>query len=132
MRSVGAWKMDSARGLAFGLLGQNTGNRKGDPVADSGKVDEAFWKRADAYIHLANAQADHATPNEVNGSQMYAAARFSAFVVTSEAPSLESLKGAKAQALEYFTAQFRKMLEDNLDDHIAHYDRYFARKGKPG
>ena len=97
-------------------------------MAESGKVDEGFWKRADAYIHLANSQADEATPNEVNGSQMYAAARYGAFVVTSEAPDLESLKAAKAQALEYFTAQFRKMLEDNLDDHIANYDQHFGRR----
>jgi len=94
-------------------------------------VDEEFWKRADAYIQLANGQSDLANFGEVNASFTYACARFNAFVITSEAPSVEALKDAKARALEHFTAEFRKMLEDNLDDHIAHYGQYFARKGKP-
>jgi hypothetical protein len=91
-------------------------------------VDEQFWKRADAYINLANEQSDHAKRGEVNASFTYACARFNAFTITSEAPSAQALRDAKAKALDHFTAEFRKMLEDNLDDHIAHFDQYFARK----
>jgi hypothetical protein len=91
-------------------------------------VDDKFWKRADAYIHLANEQSDLAKLGEVNASFTYACARFNAFTITSEAPNVEALKDAKARALEHFTAEFRKMLEDNLDDHIAHFDQYFKRK----
>jgi hypothetical protein len=91
-------------------------------------VDDDFWKRADAYIHLANEQSDLAKLGEVNASFTYACARFNAFVITSEAPNVQALKEAKGRALEYFTAEFRKMLEDNLDDHILHFDQYFARK----
>ena len=92
-------------------------------------MDEKFWKRADAYIHVANEQSDTAKLGEVNASFTYACARFNAFVITAEAPNAQALKDAKAKALEYFTAEFRKMLEDNLDDHIANYEQYFARKG---
>lgn len=92
------------------------------------ELDEQFWKRADAYIHVANEQSDHARLGEVNASFTYACARFNAFTITSEAPNVQALKEAKARALEHFTAEFRKMLEENLDDHIAHFDQYFARK----
>lgn len=92
-------------------------------------MDDKFWKRADAYIHVANEQSDQAKLGEVNASFTYACARFNAFTITSEAPSAQALKDAKARALEHFTAEFRKMLEDNLDDHIAHFDQYFTRKG---
>ena len=95
-------------------------------------MDEKFWKRADAYIRLANDQSDSALLGEVNASFTYACARFNAFVITSEAPDVQQLKDAKERALEHFTAEFRRMLDHNLDDHIAHFDQYFARKGKPG
>ncbi|HXF78921.1 MAG TPA: DUF3144 domain-containing protein [Usitatibacter sp.] len=91
-------------------------------------MDEQFWKRADAYIHVANEQSDLAKLGEVNASFTYACARFNAFTITSEAPNVQALKDAKARALDHFTAEFRRMLEDNLDDHIAHFDRYFTRK----
>jgi len=91
-------------------------------------LDEQFWKRADAYIHVANEQSDLAKLGEVNASFTYACARFNAFTITSEAPNVQALKDAKARALDHFTAEFRRMLEDNLDDHIAHFDRYFTRK----
>jgi len=45
-------------------------------------VDEEFWKRADAYIQLANGQSDLANFGEVNASFTYACARFNAFVIT--------------------------------------------------
>ena len=92
-------------------------------------MDEQFWKRADAYIRVANEQSDLVKLGEVNASFTYACARFNAFTITSEAPNVQALKDAKGRALEHFTAEFRKMLEDNLDDHIAHFDQYFAQKG---
>ena len=91
-------------------------------------MDEQFWKRADAYIHVANEQSEQAKLGEVGASFTYACARFNAFTVTAEAPNVETLKEARARVLEHFTAEFRKMLEDNLDDHIAHFDQYFPRK----
>jgi hypothetical protein len=95
-------------------------------------MDDKFWKRADAYIHVANEQSDHAKLGEVNASFTYACARFNAFVITSEAPNAQELRNAKEKALEVFTAEFRKMLDDNLEDHIAHYEQYFARKNSKG
>ena len=92
-------------------------------------LDEQFWKRADAYIRVANEQSDSAKVGEVAASFTYACARFNAFTVTAEAPSVQTLKEARTRVLEHFTAEFRKMLEDNLDDHIAHFDQYFTRKG---
>ena len=91
-------------------------------------MDEQFWKRADAYIHVANEQSDTAKLGEVSASFTYACARFNAFTVTAEAPNVKTLKEARERVLEHFTAEFRKMLADNLDDHIANFDKYFTRK----
>ena len=44
-------------------------------------MDENFWKRADAYIQLANEQSDLANRGEVNASFTYACARFNAFKI---------------------------------------------------
>lgn len=85
-----------------------------------------FWTRANALINLANDQCDTAIPNEVAASFMYASARFNAFIVANTVGSAENMKAEKANALEYFTNQFRLMMENNLDDFAANFDKYLA------
>ncbi len=87
-------------------------------------VDDGFWARADAYIDLANSQCDTMGTGKVSASLLYAASRFNAFVVTSNTSSAADLRNRKEEALDYFTAEFRKMLEENLDDHIANFEKY--------
>jgi hypothetical protein len=53
---------------------------------------------------------------------MYAAARFNAFIVAKTTGSAQNMKLEKERALEYFTDQFRKMVESNLDDFAANFD----------
>jgi class 3 adenylate cyclase len=57
---------------------------------------------------------------------MYAAARFNAFIVAQSTGSAEKMRGEKAQALEYFVNQFRMMMENNLDDFAANFDKYIG------
>jgi hypothetical protein len=85
-----------------------------------------FWNRANALINLANDQCDAAHPNEVASSNMYAAARFNAFIVAQSTGSAEKMQSEKAQALEYFVDQFRRMMENNLDDFAANFDKYMG------
>lgn len=85
-----------------------------------------FWNRANALINLANNQCDSAIPNEVAASTMYASARFNAFIVATTTGSAENMKAEKEHALEYFTDQFRKMLESNLDDFAENFEKYLA------
>jgi hypothetical protein len=96
-------------------------------VPSKGQVDAGFWDRADAYIHLANRQCDEVAAGRVSASFLYAASRFNAFVVASGMASRAALEAAKADTLDYFTGEFRKMLEDNLDDHIRNFDNYTRR-----
>ena len=91
-------------------------------------VDAGFWDRADAHIHLANGQCDSADAGKVSASLLYAASRFNAFIVASNATSAESLSQSRGQTLEYFTQQFRSMLEENLDDHIKNFSNYSSHK----
>ena len=86
--------------------------------------DQAFWERVNAIINTANAQCDAADANHVTASTMYAAARFNAFIVANSSGSGENMKAEKERALDHFTAQFRAMMADNLDDFIANFDRY--------
>jgi hypothetical protein len=89
--------------------------------------DPKFWERANAIINLANDQCEAADPSEVGASTLYATARFNAFIVAKTTGSAENMKLEKERALDYFTDQFRKMLEVNLDDFAANFDDFMGR-----
>ena len=84
----------------------------------------AFWERLNAVVHLANQQCGAASPNDVGSSTMYAAARFNAFILAKTTGSAETMQSERERALEYFTGQFRLMMESNLDDFTANYVDY--------
>jgi hypothetical protein len=87
-------------------------------------VDKEFFERADAYITVANEQAANVSRGKVSASMMFATARFNAWVSASGTESGEELAGVKEDALEYFLSEYRKMLEENLDEYIEHFDKY--------
>jgi hypothetical protein len=60
----------------------------------------------------------------VSASLLYAAARFNSFNVASSARDVEELKQHKEEAIRYFTEQYRKALEENLDDYIDNFSLY--------
>lgn len=95
---------------------------------DSGQ-DDQFFKRADAHIHLANDQLKDAGRGKVSASLMYATARFNAWVTACEADSGDDLRSVKDESIEYFVAQYRSMLEENLDAYIENFDRYMHPGG---
>lgn len=86
-----------------------------------------FFDRANALINVANDQCASTHPNEVSASTLYASARFNAFIVAATTGSAQAMASEKERALEYFTDQFRKMMEANLDDFIQHFDAYMKR-----
>ena len=90
--------------------------------------DELFFKRADAHIDLANEQLNDARRGQVSASMMYATARFNAWVTACEADSGDDLRSGRAESIEYFVAQYRSMIEENLDEYIANFDRYMLPK----
>ena len=86
--------------------------------------DKEFFERADAYITLANDQATNVSRGKVSASMMFATARFNAWVSASGTDSGEELASVKDEAVEYFVSEYRKMLEENLDEYIEHFDKY--------
>ena len=86
--------------------------------------DPAFWERLNAVINLVNDQCSAAAPNDVGSSTMYAAARFNAFILAKTTGSAENMKLERERALDYFTGQFRLMVESNLDDFTENFVDY--------
>jgi hypothetical protein len=88
-------------------------------------VDSGFYDRADAHIHLSNDQINEkASSGKVSASSMYATARFNAWVSACGTSSADEMKRSKQEILEYFVSEYRKMLEENLDDYIDNFESY--------
>ena len=83
--------------------------------------DHTFWDRADKFIDVANGFCDQNPRGKVSASLLYAAARFNAFVVAASAEAPEEMLREREAALEYFVGEYRKMLEENLDDQIENF-----------
>jgi hypothetical protein len=92
------------------------------------QLDDKFYDRADAHIHLSNDQIDGVSPEMVNASLLFAAARFSAFISAGGFASGEAMAAKREETIEYFTAGFRQMLEGNLDTYIQNFDSYMKAK----
>lgn len=86
--------------------------------------DDRFYDRADEHIHLSNDQLQQISMGKVSASMMYATARFNAWVSACGFPDSAQMKDARDDTLEYFVTEYRKMLEENLDDYIENFDQY--------
>jgi hypothetical protein len=86
--------------------------------------DKAFLERSDALVDLANQQIPAAGRLRVGASFSHGTARFNAWLTARGVSSAEELRKVKEEALAYFTAQYRGMLTESLDDYIRNYDRY--------
>lgn len=88
-------------------------------------TDQAFYDRADAHIELANQQIEKLEDlGKVSASLTFAASRFNACMTARSFKSAQEMAAAREELLKYFCEQYRMMLEDNLDEHIQHFDRY--------
>jgi len=88
------------------------------------EIDEQFYERADAHIHLSNEQAHSIGRGKVSASMMYATARFNAWVSATGFSEKEQMASARQETIEYFIEQYRSMLENNLDDYISNFESY--------
>ena len=87
-------------------------------------VDEQFYARADAHINLSNEQLNIANRGRVSASMMYSVARFNAWVSACEYEDQEGMAKGKTEILEYFTNEYKTMLNEHLDDYIGNFDKY--------
>jgi len=92
------------------------------------KLDDLFFNRADEHIHLSNEQLSHASMGKVSASMMYSLARFNAWVTASGCKNKMEMEKAKQETIEYFTAEYQKMLSENLDDYVKNFDHYTNKK----
>ena len=79
--------------------------------------DEEFYSLADKFIDLGNNECDNKDPSFVASTMMFATARFSAFVVASQAQDKESYESELERAKEFFNGEFDRMLSQNLEDY---------------
>ena len=95
------------------------------------EVDDEFYDRADAHIHLSNEQiSEKVGKGKVSASNMYATARFNAYISACGWDSKEEMEKSKTETLEYFVNEYSKMLEENLDDYIENFDSYMQPSEK--
>ncbi|MGG6261278.1 DUF3144 domain-containing protein [Stutzerimonas stutzeri] len=88
-------------------------------------TDDKFYERADAHIHLSNDQiSGYAAKGKVSASMMYATARFNSWVSACGWNSAEEMAAAKEETIEYFLTEYRKMLDENMDDYINNFQSY--------
>ena len=92
------------------------------------ELDDKFYERADAHIHLSNDQLGDASREMVNASMVFASARFSAWISAGGFASGEAMAAKREETIEYFVAGFRQMLEGNLDAYIKNFDAYMRSK----
>jgi hypothetical protein len=89
--------------------------------------DQKFFDRADAHIHLSNAQIDEGvTRGKVSASTMYATARFNAWVSACGFQSGDDMAKARSETIDYFVQQYRIMLEENLDNYIQNFQKFMG------
>lgn len=88
-------------------------------------TEREFRKVADTFIDLANEHIQTIQKENVGMALLFAAARFNAFVVASHAGTLEKYEGEHDKAAEFFSAEYLRMLRENLDD----YRRAFEDAG---
>lgn len=88
--------------------------------------DDTFYERADAVINLANSQVKgEITPGDVSASAMYAVARYNAFISAADFSTVAAYKAEREEIVRYFVEEYRKMLEEHIDDHTENFSQYF-------
>lgn len=90
----------------------------------SKQADDEFFDRADAHLRVASGHLNDASQGRVSASLMYACARFNAWVSASHRESPGDLRNAYGETIEYFVAEYRKMLVKNLDDYVDNFEKY--------
>ncbi|WP_028763217.1 DUF3144 domain-containing protein [Shewanella colwelliana] len=80
------------------------------------KTETTIFQLADQFIALANElSGKEQDVGKVDTAMRFAAARFNAFEASLKSSDLAA---EKANALEWFSNEYKEMLSDNLDDHI--------------
>ncbi len=91
------------------------------------EVDDEFYERADAHIHLSNDQVTKDLGRgKVSASFMYGLARFNAYISATGFDNRDEMLKSKKETVEYFVEQYTKMLEENIDDYLENFNEYMG------
>ncbi len=93
-------------------------------MSENTDKDKEFYEMADAFIAVANGHSGKAEQGKVSATFLYAAARFNTFLVASASSSADEFSSRKDEAVEYFVAEYKKMLEEHFTDYTENYDTY--------
>ncbi len=89
-------------------------------------ADHEFYDRAHEHLRVANDHLSESPQQNVGASLTYACARFNAWLSASHRESPAELRKAYGETIEYFVAEYRRMLVKNLDDYLHNFDKYKA------
>jgi len=95
-------------------------------MSDNTEKDKEFYEMADAFIAVANGQSGKVEQGKVSAAFLYAAARFNTFLVASASDSAEQFSSRKEDAMEYFVAEYKKMLDEHFSDYTNNFDTYIG------
>ena len=94
------------------------------------KLDDGFYSRADEHINLSKCQLKKESKGKVSASMLYSVARFNAWVSACGWQNGADMNEAKQETIDYFVNEYRKMLEEHLEDYIDNFDDYMKHEPK--
>jgi len=94
-----------------------------DSISDD-EIDTLYREMIDSFIDRANELADQNSPENVGLALLFAASRFNAFVVSQHAENIDDYEKDLVKAQDFFRAQYREMLDQNLEDYKKVYTKY--------
>lgn len=97
---------------------------------------QLFRQLADSFIDVANNHCDTNDINIVGPAFLYGASRFTAFMVAAGAKELERYEADRDAAVDHFTSEFKRMLEENLDSYKSVFEEqpryaHLVKNNKP-
>jgi hypothetical protein len=90
----------------------------------SGETDGEYYSRADAFIALANEQAEMTPRSMVSASMLHAAARFNVYVAAMKSTCVEQLEASRDMLVGYYVESYKRSLRIHLDDFIQNFDAH--------
>ncbi len=83
----------------------------------------AFTARARAHLDLCNAQSEQVAAEQVSMSQLYAAARYCAFMCTRANSSGAEMTARRDEAVNIFGQQFIEMFMQSYDEFAQNFPK---------
>lgn len=93
-------------------------------------LDNSFYDRADEHISLSNAQLKDCDPGKVSASMMYATARFNTWLTAQGFNDGNEMRTFNKKNIQYFVAEYKKMLEQNMEEYAKNFEEYLQQTSK--